>query len=146
MVLRLAITIVIGVLGTPAAGGGGGASGGSPDVLETILPSHRDDLGGVLADERRHRLQILYTQIDRDSNNRPHFRSFGHGLTEDYFYPASTVKLPAAILALEKLNDLAVPGLTRDTPLRIGVGAPGQTPVTSDSSLRRKTSMASMSR
>jgi hypothetical protein len=134
MASRLASTIMIGLLGTPAGVTAGGPRSGSPDVLETILLSHRDELGDVLADARRHRLQILYTRIDRDAENRPRFRSFGHGVTENYFYPASTVKLPAAILALEKLNDLAVPGLTRDTPLQIGVGTPGQTPVTSDPS------------
>jgi hypothetical protein len=55
-------------------------------------------------------------------------------LTDAYFYPASMVKLPAAVLALEKLNDLAVPGLTRDTALRIAAGTAAQTAVERDPS------------
>jgi hypothetical protein len=105
-----------------------------PDELAAILRAHPEWFSSVLEKAGEHRLQILYTQIDRDRKNRPKFRSFSYGLTEEYFYPASTVKLPAAVLALEKLNDLAVPGLTRDTPLRIEAGTPAQTAVDRDPS------------
>ncbi len=105
-----------------------------PDVLEGILRS-RPELAPVLARAEHHRLQILYTQIDRDAQNRPSFRSFGYRLDDPrYFYPASTVKLPAAVLALEKLHDLKVPGLDRNTPLRIEAGTPRQTAVEKDES------------
>lgn len=110
------------------------ADAGPPDPLASILRARPEWFAGVLARAAEHRLQILYTQIDRDAGNRPRFRSFSHGLTDAYFYPASTVKLPAAVLALEKLNDLAVPGLTRDTPLRIEAGTPAQTAVDRDPS------------
>jgi hypothetical protein len=104
------------------------------DPLASILRAHPEWFDAVLARADEHRLQILYTQIDRDAENRPTFRSFSCRLADAYFYPASTVKLPAAVLALEKLNDLAVPGLTRDTPLRIEAGTPDQTAVERDSS------------
>ena len=116
----------------------GGASGGPkadpPDVLAAILGEHPEWFARVVANADEHRLQILYTQIDRDAANRPTFRSFPYRLTDAYFYPASTVKLPAAVLALEKLNDLAVPGLDRDTALRIEAGTPAQTTVERDPS------------
>jgi hypothetical protein len=115
---------------TAAAAAGRGND--PPDALAAILAAHPEWFSGVLAKARQHRLQILYTQIDRDDGNRPRFRSFSYGLTEAYFYPASTVKLPAAVLALEKLNDLALPGLTRDTALRIEAGTAGQTAVERD--------------
>ena len=106
-----------------------------PGVVETILSAHPDWFEGVLEHAEEHRLQILYTRIDRDAANHPTFRSHGYRLTRDrYFYPASAVKLPVAALALEKLNDLAVPGLTRDTPLRIEAGTPAQTTVEADAS------------
>jgi hypothetical protein len=106
----------------------------APGELDRILRS-RPELAPVLARAEHHRLQILYTQIDRDAQNRPSFRSFGYRLDDPrYFYPASTVKLPAAVLALEKLHDLKVPGLTRDTPLRIEAGTPRQTAVAKDES------------
>jgi hypothetical protein len=105
------------------------------DVLEAILASHPAWFSEVLDRADEHRLQILYTQIDRDGENRPLFRSYGYRVTEDrYFYPASTVKLPVAVLALEKLNDLGLPGLTADTPLRIEAGTPAQTAVETDPS------------
>ena len=64
-------------------------------------------------------MQILYTQIDRDDQQRPHFREHAYRVNaEAYFYPASTLKLAGALLALEKLD--RVPGIDRDTPLRIG--------------------------
>ena len=54
-----------------------------------------------MEDPERCRVQIIYTQIDRDENNTPSFTSYTYRLNEnEYFYPASTVKLPAAALAL----------------------------------------------
>ena len=117
-------------------------AGGEPErpaeaaagALGEILSSHPEWFAPVLEKADEHRLQILYTQIDRDPDNRPSFRSFSYRLSDEYFYPASTVKLPAAVLALEKLNDLAVPGLDRDTPLRIEAGTPAQTAALTDPS------------
>lgn len=123
---------ILAALGAASATGGG--KPGAPDELATILGAHPEWFASVLASSGEHRLQTLYTQIDRDAGNRPRFRSFSYGLTDAYFYPASTVKLPAAVLALEKLDDLAVPGLTRDTPLRIEAGTPDETAVERDPS------------
>jgi Beta-lactamase enzyme family len=63
-------------------------------------------------------VQIIYTQINRDSINRPNFHSFGfHVDSTHYFYPASTVKLPQVLLALEKLNELKISWLDKNTPI-----------------------------
>ena len=54
-------------------------------------------------------VQIVYTQINRDAQNRPSFKTYRYQVDKDrYFYPASTVKLPAVLLALEKLNGLGL--------------------------------------
>ena len=88
----------------------------------------------VINHPSRYELQILYTQIDRDSANRPSFTSHYYGIdTNTYFYPASTVKLPVALLALEKINELNIDGLTKETPLRIDSAYDGQTRVEYDS-------------
>jgi hypothetical protein len=116
------------------ASASGGPKPDPPDVLAAILGAHPEWFASAVANADEHRLQILYTQIDRDAGNRPAFRSFPDRLADAYFYPAGTVKLPAAILALEKLNDLGVPGLTRDTALRIEAGTPAQTAVERDPS------------
>jgi hypothetical protein len=66
------------------------------------------------------RYQLIYTQIDRDAKNRPHFKHYYlHVDPDQYFNPASTVKMPIAFLALEKLNDLHKQGLDKYTPMRI---------------------------
>ena len=51
-----------------------------------------------------------------------------------YFYPASTVKLPIAILALEKLRDLNIPGLDRNSTMITGAAGGRQTEVYNDPS------------
>jgi hypothetical protein len=88
------------------------------NFLEALLKSQKSRLGTVFSDPSTYRLQVIFTRIDRDEQQLPHFTDYFYGVPPDtYFYPASTVKLPAAALALEKLNDLGLPGLHRDTPL-----------------------------
>ena len=89
--------------------------------LERLLQAAPAPVATVLADPARYRVQVIYTQIDRDTDNRPSFRSYDYRLDPgEYFYPASTVKLPTAALALEKLNALGIEGLSRDTEMRVG--------------------------
>lgn len=96
--------------------------------LEQFLRAQPQRFGKVMADPARHRVQVIYTRIDRDASNRPTFRSYTYRVDpSEYFYPASTVKLPTAALALEKLNRLAIPGLDRDTPMLTGAAAEFQT-------------------
>src|ERR1022692_1197977 len=84
--------------------------------LKNLLQSHPELFSHILNHPTHNEVQILYTQIDRDKNNTPHFTSYSYRLNADrYFYPASTVKLPTAIFALEKLNELDMPGLTKKT-------------------------------
>jgi len=81
------------------------------------------------------RYQLIYTQIDRDARNRPHFKSYYLEVdSKKYFNPASTVKLPIALLALEKMHELQVPGLRRNTPMLTDSAWQGQVTVHTDSS------------
>ncbi|MDW8205787.1 MAG: serine hydrolase [Cytophagales bacterium] len=103
------------------------------NLIETLLKSRPDLFGTVLTDPAKYELQIIYTQIDRDKKNRPVLTHFTYRLNDNqYFYPASTVKLPTAIVALEKINRLHIKGLTRDTPLRIDSAYTRQTAVSRD--------------
>jgi hypothetical protein len=64
-------------------------------------------------------IQIIYTQINRDKVNNPHFRQFSYRLNDKaYFCPASTSKLPVSLLALEKVNGLKEKGINKYTPMR----------------------------
>ncbi len=103
------------------------------DPLQKIIKNH-DSLQEI-ATNPKHKVQILYTQIDRDSNNVPSFKTFTHQLNSThYFYPASTVKLPTALLTLEHLKELDIPGLDRNTTFLSGAATPPQTAVTFDTS------------
>ncbi|MBE7178701.1 MAG: serine hydrolase [Mucilaginibacter polytrichastri] len=103
--------------------------------LKQLLESHPEYFAGILNHPEHNEVQILYTQIDRDAQNRPHFRSFSYRLDpHHYFYPASTVKLPTAIFALEKLNALHIPGLDRNTVMHTDSAYAGQTHVRADTS------------
>ncbi len=80
------------------------------------------------------RLQIVYTQINRDKNNKPCFKNYYFNTdTNLYFNPASTVKLPLALLALEKLNGLQKKNVDKYTRLQIDSNYIKQTAVTTDS-------------
>nr|WP_295874498.1 serine hydrolase [uncultured Chitinophaga sp.] len=81
---------------------------------EALLKSRKAAVAKVFRDASAHRLQLIYTRIDRDAQQRPQFTDFHFGIGRGWYcYPASTVKLPTALLALEKLNDLQIPGLDR---------------------------------
>ena len=102
--------------------------------LEKILLQHPDWFGELLKNPDAHGVQILYTKIDRNRKNEPHFTTYRYNVDRNkYFYPASTVKLPAVLLALEKINQLYIPGLDKYTPMFTEAARPEQTAVTSDS-------------
>jgi hypothetical protein len=87
--------------------------------LEKAMATHANDLNDVLSHPEIWETQIIYTQIDRDENNHPTFKSYRWNVDSSrYFYPASTVKMPLAFLALERVNELKKyhPRLTKDTP------------------------------
>ncbi|MBD1392120.1 serine hydrolase [Mucilaginibacter glaciei] len=108
-----------------------------PDTvfLKQMLLSHPDMFSGILSHPTQNEVQILYTKIDRDKNNVPHFTLFSYRLNpRRYFYPASTVKLPTAIFALEKLNELKIKGLNKDLKMLTDSLFKGQTKVVKDSS------------
>jgi len=120
-----AMCIVIRVCSAQAADQSG--------LIERLLRSRPDLFGQVLENIDKHELQILYTQIDRDEDNKPHFRTHTYQFDpEAYFYPASSIKLAAAVLALEKLNELNIEGLSKHTPLRIDSAYTAQTAVERD--------------
>ena len=80
-------------------------------------------------------MQIIYTQIDRGKKDKDKFKLTDHYFNVDpdnYFYPASTVKLPVAILALQKLNELKIPGLDKNTTMITGADGDEQTEVCND--------------
>ena len=83
-------------------------------LLKAGLPQHST----VLANHGKYKLQIIYTRITRDKNNKPTFKNYyWRADTTKFFYPASLVKLPVSIMAIEKLNELKAKGIDRNTPM-----------------------------
>ncbi len=88
----------------------------------------------VLQNPANYRLQIIYTEIDRDKKNLPSFKNFYFNYDpESYFNPASMVKMPLAFLSLEKLNQLQQPGLNKYTRMQFDSNYIGQKPLIKDS-------------
>ena len=88
--------------------------GVNDSLLVALMKQNPNNFDALLADPGQYRIQILYTQINRDKNNTPHFKEYSYRLNaNEYFYPASTVKFPLSVLALEKLNNLKITGLNK---------------------------------
>ena len=106
--------------------------------LYDLLKQSRDSvLQQVIATPDSFRVQIIYTQINRNRKNQPKLTNYAFNLDSNgYFNPASTVKLPLALLALEKLNDMKMAGVDKYSILLIDSSQPWQHPYISDSSAR----------
>jgi hypothetical protein len=88
-------------------------------VLQQILNANADPLfQRIIQQPDRYRLQIIYTQIDRDKNNAPSFKNYYFNYDPLlYYYPASVVKMPLAFLSLEKLDTLNRKGVDKYTTI-----------------------------
>ena len=104
--------------------------------LDSILSEMSKEFSTILSQAEKYEIQIRYTQIEALENGELQTNTFS--FREDathYFYPASAVKMPVAILALEKLERLQSEGhaLTMDTPIRFESGPPPLTAHHTDS-------------
>ncbi len=108
----------LGALGLAAClAGCGGPPAGNP--MEQVLRSD-GRLENLLTEAPHFRLQAVLGLIEPgESGGRPVLVQHGFRLDEEYFYPASTVKLFAAVAALERLPELA-----GSTGLALGVNTP----------------------
>ena len=65
------------------------------NILGEIVNSLKSEFPDVVSKPKQYRLQILYTQIDRNKKNEPILSTHSFGVdTGKYFYPASCIKLP----------------------------------------------------
>ncbi len=87
--------------------------------LEKWLQSKKGILHQVYQASDKHRLQILFTRISVNNNGDTLIRHYTfRNNPKAYHNPASTVKLPTALFALEKLTDLSSKGFYSETPFR----------------------------
>lgn len=53
-------------------------------------------------------IQIRFTRINRKQDGKIYLKTYDYRVNEkEYFYPASIIKMPVAIMALQKMNELA---------------------------------------
>ena len=81
--------------------------------IDFAIKSSKPSIFSVKKNLKNHEIQIKLTVIDEGGNINYKFNVDN----EDYFYPASTVKLPIALLAIEKVNESKY--ITLDTPFRV---------------------------
>jgi beta-lactamase class A len=105
-------------------------------LLQNILLKNKNPLlQNVVQQKDTFRLQIIYTQINRDKNNIPSFKNYYFNEDSNLFFnPASTVKLPLALLSLEKLNEMNIKGVNKYTAMQFDSVHPWQVPAYKDSS------------
>lgn len=100
-----------------------GQSHDSP-LLDSLLPTISVFRDTIAKDPAEYELQILYRPLAGPDSGTTHT----WGLAPDrYFYPASTVKLPAAALALERVVREGIVGLTSSSAMEVGAGPEPQT-------------------
>lgn len=106
---------------------------GDDPFLENLLRKHPEQFGAILENPDSFRVQIIYTRIDRKQHNKPVFTDYKYRVNpEEYFYPASTVKMPVALLALQRIHELKTKGLTRNATMITGAAYSGQDEVYND--------------
>ena len=87
------------------------------NLLEVVF-SKNAALQAFIAERDSLNIQVIYTRIDRNSQNVPGFTTYTFNSDSPaYFYPASTIKMPIAFLALEKLNSLTQFQVDRNTTM-----------------------------
>ncbi len=107
--------------------------------FKTIFKELESEFPQILAKPEKFEVQVRYTQINLDSKDKLEFENFDYRVDPfQYFYPASTVKMPVAFLALEKLEMIQKSGykVDIDTPLRFGKGMSPQTTFSEDNTAK----------
>jgi hypothetical protein len=76
----------------------------SEDPILVALSSTNPKIKAVVDNIKNYEVQILFTEINRIGDSIS-FKDYSYQVNDsNYFYPASTVKFPIAILSLEKMN------------------------------------------
>jgi len=112
----------------------------SDAFLKNILEKNPDPVfQAVFKDPETYRLQIVYTEINRNKHNKPTFKNYYYNYDPGfYFNPASTVKMPLAFLSLEKLNKMHVKGVNKYTSMQFDSSYERQVKLYADTSSQNK--------
>ena len=101
-----------------------------PAFLEALLQQYPQYFDDVLKNRNSLNVQIIYTQVNRRANGAADLTPYYFNLNADkYFYPASTVKLPIVLLALQKMNALKSKGIDINSTMITETAYSGQSAV-----------------
>jgi len=110
-----------------------GQAKNDPWLKEILETKGSPLLQHVLSNPDSFQYQVIYTRINRDKHNKPHFRNYYVNVDRNrYFNPASTVKLPTALAALEKINKLQKQGIDRNTTMLTDSSYESETSIATD--------------
>ena len=103
-------------------------------TLEKILDAGTKRFKKIISEKNKYEVQILFSPITKSEDGVTVVDHFFNFRPDDYFYPASSVKMPVAFLALQKLEEMRKAGVAvdRNTPLTIDSLRTPQRPVSSD--------------
>ncbi|HMO60924.1 MAG TPA: serine hydrolase [Ferruginibacter sp.] len=103
------------------------------NFLENLLAQYPEHFKDVLEKRNELNVQVIYTQVDRGANGIPALKHHYFNVDSNrYFYPASTVKLPVALLALQRLNELKDKNINKYSTLLTEKALSRQTAVLND--------------
>ncbi len=103
------------------------------EFMLQLMKQYPQYFDSILAHRKEWNVQVIYTEVDRGANGIPALRNHYFNLNPSrYFYPASTVKFPVAMLALQRLNELKDKGIDKNSTMITEAGFGGQTPVYND--------------
>lgn len=105
--------------------------------LSLALPTSSTNIARVLASPETYRVQVLIAEVITNRDGRAELRRSGLRVDAEYFYPASSIKLCAAVAALQTIEQLQSQERTSDlveTPVEIAPLFPGDPAQTNDTS------------
>ena len=105
------------------------------NFIENVLKNTNPKIQHLTKNAAAHEIQILLTEIKRDTLGQPRFIETAYQVDEEqYFYPASTAKLPIAALALQKIKELNANGISITAHTSFQINTPhGESLVLQDS-------------
>jgi len=105
----------------------------APAFVESLMLQYPQYFADILKNRKNWNVQVIYTQINRQANGTPELvNHYFNVRPATYFYPASTVKLPIVLLALQKLHALKDKGIDRNTTMITETAFTGQSAVYND--------------
>lgn len=103
-----------------------GACASGPDTtVPDMLASRPDQFAAVRRQAETFRLQLLISEVVPGKDGTARLRRHTYRTDAEYFYPASSIKLCAAVAAVQMIEAIDN-GMTLDTPLVISPLHPGE--------------------